>query len=92
MNTEDAEIVKAVRRGGVPASSALARLLESGESYPGNVSDIEALASEFSSAASSYPVAAVAWTYPETHGIGKYNGENEMVARFVRDAVDGSLF
>ena len=92
MNTEDAEIVKAVRRGGVPASSALARVLESGESYPGNVSDIEALTSDFSSAAFSYPVAAVAWAYLETHGIGKYNGENEMVARFVRDAVDGSFF
>lgn len=92
METRNAEIIKAVKRGGASASSALARLLESGESYPGNVSDIESLTSDFSSAAFSYPVAAVAWAYLETHGIGKYNGENERVTRFVRAAADGSLF
>ena len=92
MKTEDAEIVKAVKHGGIPASSALARLLAAGEAYPGDVSDVEALTGDFSSAAFNYPVAAVAWAYLETHGIGEYDGEDEMVARFVLAAVDGSLF
>lgn len=92
MGTKATEIVAAVKHGGAPASSALAKLLVAGAVYPGNVSDVEALTSDFSPAAFGYPVAAVAWAYLEIHGADRYAGEDEKVARFVQAAVDGSLF
>lgn len=90
--TGDSELVSAVKRGGAPASAAVADLLASGDVYPGDVSDIEAMTSDFSSAAFNYPVAAVAWAYLESRGVAKYDGDDEYIARLVEAAKDGTLF
>ena len=66
---DDAELIKVVKQGGAPASAAIATLLSAGKTYPGEISDIEAITNDFSSAAFSYPIASVAWAYLETHGI-----------------------
>ncbi len=86
------ELLSTVKRGGAPASAAIARLLASGAVYPGDVSDIKALTNDFSSAAFNYPIAAVAWAYLESHGIDKYGGDDERIAEIVEATRDGSLF
>lgn len=86
------ELVNTVKRGGAPASAAVARLLASGDTYPGDISDIKAMASDFSSAAFNYPIAAVAWAYLESRGIDKYRGDDERIAEIVKAVKDGTLF
>ncbi len=88
----NSELVSTVKRGGAPASAAVARLLASGAAYPGNASDIKALTNDFSSAAFSYPIAAVAWAYLEVHGIDKYVGDDARIVEIVNAACDGTLF
>lgn len=88
----NSELVSIVKRGGAPASAVIARLLASGDEYPGDSSDIKAMTNDFSSAAFNYPIAAVAWAYLESHGIDKYGGADERIAEIVKATHDGSLF
>ena len=89
---DDAELIKVVKQGGAPASAAIATLLSAGKTYPGEISDIEAMTNDFSSAAFSYPIASVAWAYLEAHGIKKYKGDNEQIKKIIKASADGSLY
>lgn len=86
------EIISIVSKEGPRACVVLARLLESGESYPGPIEDIKTMANDFSSLAFAYPVASMAWAYLEMRDIDRYDGDNHFVADVVATAIDGSLF
>lgn len=90
--TDNADIEAVVKRGGAPASAAVANLMAAGESYPGAISDIEAMTDDYSSAAFCYPIAAVAWAYLELHGLRRYEGDDDRVCKLVKAVTDGSLF
>lgn len=86
------ELINVVKQGGAPASAAIATLLSTGRTYPGDISDIEAMTNDFSSAAFSYPIASVAWAYLEMHGVKKYKGDNERIKKIIKASADGSLY
>lgn len=91
MEQSNSQIVKLVANGGPRACLVLTELLENGDVYPGPVSDIKSLTSDYSNAVFTYPVASFAWAYLEAHGIAHYDGDDPLIKKLVSATVDGSF-
>ncbi len=91
MGLSNEKIVALVSRGGPRACLVLAKLLESGESYPGPIEDIFSMTDDYSSMAFAYPVASIAWAYLEAHKIACYDGDDPLIIGLIDATIDGSF-
>ena len=89
---DSSKVIETVKLGGPLAASELGRLLDSGVAYPGDVSDVIAMTSDYSRLMFLTPVAAIAWGYLEAHGIARYVGDDDHVNGFVSAITSGRAY
>ena len=91
MGLSNEKIVALVSRGGPRACVVLAKLMESGASYPGPIEDIFSMTDDYSIMAFAYPVASIAWAYLEAHKIACYDGDDPLIIGLIDATIDGSF-
>lgn len=89
---DSSKVIETVKLGGPLAASELERLLDSGVAYPGDVSDVIAMTSDYSRFMFLTPVAAIAWGYLEARGIAQYVGDDDHVNGFVSAITSGRAY